>query len=101
MNLRENILFVLRERFSNRKMIVINESKTTAATSIAIFPSLWNEKDDIEIVQEGDEITVYYDRKHRHINAYGLDSESAAKQIAEDVANYLVDLFILRDNKVK
>jgi hypothetical protein len=82
-------------------MITINESNNTTATSIAIFPSIRNEKDDIEIVKESDEITVYYDNKHRHFNAYGLDSESAAKQIAEDVAKYLIELFIQRDNKVR
>ena len=81
----------LKEHFPNRGLRVENLPEARV-----IFPCMNPEFGDIEIHDDGDELTVYAGNfTHGHFSNYDekLSKEQKAEQIAEDVVEFLKNLF--------
>jgi len=81
----------LREQFPNRGLRV-----EMSPEARAIFPCVHPEVGDIEIHDDGDELTVYAGNfTHGHFSNYDekLPKEQKAEQITEDVVAFLNNLF--------
>ena len=63
---------------------------------IAVFPAQCEGLDDLKILDDGDEVTIYLgDVTHGHVNPYeeATTSEAAARWITTEVVEFLEELF--------
>ena len=80
----------LQEDFPNRGLRVESSEKR------AVFPAVHSEVGNIEIYDDGDEITIIAGNfTHGHFSNYDekLSEEEKSKKIAEDVVTFLKDVF--------
>ena len=87
----EHLIPKLQKEFSDRRLRV-----GVPPESCAIFPTVHSEVGDIEICDDGDELTVYLGTfTHRHFGNYDekLSKGQAAEAIAQDVVAFLKEVF--------
>jgi hypothetical protein len=81
----------LQERFPERGLRI-----NAAPSPCAVFPAIHPEVGDIEIYDDGDELTVVAGNfTHGHFSNYdeGLSAEEKASAISDEVLGFLRDLF--------
>ena len=85
----------LKARFSDRSMKLAKAGEGP----VAVFPAIHPDVGDVEIFDDGDEITVVLGRfTHTHFANYEEDLTEARREerIAEEVEEFLADLFVDR-----
>src|SRR5262245_48711562 len=81
----------LQQRFSGRGLRV-----GSAPSPFAVFPAAHPEVGDVQIYDDGDELTLVAGNfTHGHFSNYedALSAKQKAEQVSEDVVNFLEDLF--------
>jgi hypothetical protein len=88
--LSEKLIPKLRTRFPDRRLSV-----SSGKPPVAVFPAVYDQVGDIEIHDDGDELTLYVGPTHGHFSCYddALSDDERQDRTVDEVLAFLDEVF--------